>query len=76
MQVFFIVYISVAGCWTEWFDRDDPTGKGDWETLDDLYSENLGKLCNSPLYIEVQTTDGHSAASTGDIIAKCVSLLV
>uniref|UniRef100_A0A3P8X480 Mucin-5AC-like n=1 Tax=Cynoglossus semilaevis TaxID=244447 RepID=A0A3P8X480_CYNSE len=56
-------------CWTPWFDRDNPSGTGDWETLKDLYCENPGKICSSPLQIDVQTTFGGSVDSTGDVIA-------
>ncbi|XP_072313277.1 mucin-5AC-like [Eucyclogobius newberryi] len=57
------------GCWTDWFDRDNPSGTGDWETLEHLYIEYPGKICETPLQIEVQTTSGNSVASTGDVIA-------
>ncbi|XP_029903698.1 cartilage intermediate layer protein 2-like [Myripristis murdjan] len=58
-----------AECWTEWFDRDDPSGTGDWETLSNLRQENPGKICPSPLQIEVTTTSGLSMASAGNVIA-------
>nr|XP_043891842.1 mucin-5AC-like isoform X6 [Solea senegalensis] len=57
-------------CWTPWFDRDNPSGSGDWETLKDLWKEYPGKICNSPFDIQVQTTSGDSMASTGDTIAR------
>ncbi|XP_024912335.1 mucin-5AC-like isoform X2 [Cynoglossus semilaevis] len=57
-----------AICWTPWFNRDDPNGSGDWETLTELKKQNLGKICDSPLQIEVQTTSGDSMDSTGDTI--------
>ncbi|KAF3849995.1 hypothetical protein F7725_019714 [Dissostichus mawsoni] len=44
-------------CWTDWFDRDNPSGSGDWELSSDLRKENPGKICDYPLYIEVVTTD-------------------
>ncbi|XP_010772119.1 cartilage intermediate layer protein 2-like [Notothenia coriiceps] len=44
-------------CWTDWFDRDNPSGSGDWELLSNLRKENPGKICEYPLYIEVVTTD-------------------
>lgn len=57
-------------CYTEWFDRDDPSGTGDWETLRALRAENPGMICNSPLWIEIQTISSYSVASTGNIISK------
>ncbi|XP_077422463.1 cartilage intermediate layer protein 1-like isoform X2 [Vanacampus margaritifer] len=43
-------------CRTPWYDRDNPSGNGDFETL-----ETLG--------IKVQTVAGNTVASTGDVIA-------
>ncbi|XP_034058681.1 cartilage intermediate layer protein 1-like [Gymnodraco acuticeps] len=53
-------------CWTDWFDRDNPSGSGDWELLKDLRKENPGKICEYPLHIKVVTTDTMTPAiSTG-----------
>uniref|UniRef100_A0A8C6WQ44 Si:dkey-205h13.2 n=1 Tax=Neogobius melanostomus TaxID=47308 RepID=A0A8C6WQ44_9GOBI len=56
------------GCWTDWFDRDNPSGKGDFEILKHLRKENPGKICNNPLQIEVLTIGGQPLSSTGDFI--------
>ncbi|XP_067097690.1 cartilage intermediate layer protein 2-like [Osmerus mordax] len=56
-------------CWTDWFDRDDPTGYGDFETLVDLRSEYPGKICPSPVQIEVTTINGVSHTATGNVFA-------
>ena len=58
------------GCWTEWFDRDDPSRTGDWETLSDLYNENPGKICFKPADIEARTLSGLSVAAAGDVTFK------
>lgn len=47
----------VAVCWTKWYDRDDPSGTGDWELLTNLMAENPGELFYYPMYIEVVTRD-------------------
>ncbi|XP_040920766.1 uncharacterized protein LOC121199860 [Toxotes jaculatrix] len=57
-------------CWTDWFDRDDPTGTGDWETLYNLRKENPGKICSKPLDIEARTLSGLTVAAAGDVIYK------
>ncbi|XP_062323638.1 uncharacterized protein LOC134024907 [Osmerus eperlanus] len=62
-------YPTHIQCWTDWFDRDDPTGTGDFETLVDLRSENLGKICPSPVQIEVTTISGVSHTATGNVFA-------
>ncbi|CAL8392032.1 unnamed protein product [Gadus morhua 'NCC'] len=56
-------------CWTEWFDRDHPSGTGDWEILTSLRNENPGKICPTPVGIEVETTTGLSIAAAGEVIA-------
>ncbi|CAJ1065917.1 mucin-5AC%2C partial [Xyrichtys novacula] len=62
------IHSQTTNCWTEWFDRDNPSGTGDWETLGDLWRENPGKICNMPLQIEVQTVTGLSVTLTGNVI--------
>lgn len=57
----------VAVCWTKWYDRDNPSGTGDWELLRDLMAENPGEIWYYPMYIEVVTTDTLTPAfSTGE----------
>ncbi|XP_077396778.1 mucin-5AC-like isoform X2 [Festucalex cinctus] len=55
-------------CWTRWFDRDNPSGTGDYETLPELHKENPDKICQYPIQIEVKTKSGASVGSTGDVI--------
>ncbi|XP_068433350.1 mucin-5AC-like [Clinocottus analis] len=57
-------------CWTPWYDRDNPSGTGDWETLTDLRKENPGKICQKPLAIQAQTLTGQSVAAAGNVIYK------
>ncbi|XP_072315476.1 mucin-5AC-like [Eucyclogobius newberryi] len=64
-------YFCHHECWTQWFDRDDPSATGDWETLFNLRKENPGKICANPLEIEVLTITGLPVSSTGDVIYKC-----
>uniref|UniRef100_A0A3B4WRV3 Cartilage intermediate layer protein 2-like n=1 Tax=Seriola lalandi dorsalis TaxID=1841481 RepID=A0A3B4WRV3_SERLL len=63
-------YPTNTRCWTDWFDRDDPGGRGDFEVLNHLRSENPGKICANPVDIEVTTLSGLSATSTGDVFHK------
>ncbi|CAB1445194.1 unnamed protein product, partial [Pleuronectes platessa] len=51
-------------CWTNWYDRDLPSGTGDWETLSDLKKENPGEICDSPMYIEAVTNDTMTPATS------------
>ncbi|XP_017273880.1 cartilage intermediate layer protein 2-like [Kryptolebias marmoratus] len=42
-------------CWTKWFNRDSPDGRGDMETLKDLRKEYPGEICLKPQSIEAVT---------------------
>jgi hypothetical protein len=48
--------------WTKWFDRDNPSGLGDFETIKDLVSSGG---CAQPTMIECETTSGLSWWKTG-----------
>ncbi|XP_077363417.1 uncharacterized protein LOC144007551 [Festucalex cinctus] len=63
-------FCQAEECWTQWFDRDNPSGTGDYETLSDLHKENQGKICDHPIKIEVKTKSGASVGSTDDVIFK------
>lgn len=59
--------LLVAVCWTKWYDRDNPSGTGDWELLSNLMAENPGEIWYYPLYIEAVTTDTMTPAfNTGE----------
>ncbi|XP_053737528.1 cartilage intermediate layer protein 1 [Synchiropus splendidus] len=47
-----VAVVLMCGFWTDWFDRDDPSGSGDWEKLAHLRMENPGKICPRPVDIE------------------------
>eukprot|EP00058_Branchiostoma_floridae_P014138 XP_002599626.1 hypothetical protein BRAFLDRAFT_77725 [Branchiostoma floridae] len=56
--------------WTAWFDRDDPTWTGDWETLTDLRTENPGTICPAPTAIQARViSTGQDASLTGEQFA-------
>ncbi|XP_033112708.1 cartilage intermediate layer protein 1-like [Anneissia japonica] len=57
--------------WTQWFDRDNPSGTGDWENVPNLYSENPNTMCEKPSGIECRTTGGNSYRSTGQTLTCC-----
>uniref|UniRef100_A0AAX7V7N2 hyaluronoglucosaminidase n=1 Tax=Astatotilapia calliptera TaxID=8154 RepID=A0AAX7V7N2_ASTCA len=56
--------------WSNWFDRDDERGSGDWEKLSDLHKAYPDRLCSSPLDIQAETHDGIPSNQTGDVIHK------
>ncbi|KAF7709725.1 cartilage intermediate layer protein 1-like [Silurus meridionalis] len=54
-------------CYTQWFDRDNPSGVGDYETLVHLRAEYPQKICNKPLTIQAATLTGVPAESIGQV---------
>jgi hypothetical protein len=50
--------------WSNWLNRDNPTGAGDWETLADFAISQVG--CSLPAYVEATTLSGVSWNSTGE----------
>lgn len=56
--------------WTEWFDRDDERGSGDWEKLSELHKTFPDRLCSSPLDIQAETHGGVPSNQTGDVIHR------
>ncbi|XP_072887756.1 uncharacterized protein [Hemitrygon akajei] len=58
-------------CKTEWFNIDDPSGEGDYETFNHLYIRFSDRLCLYPSACEVETTSGVPASETGDVVEPC-----
>ncbi|XP_056134545.1 cell migration-inducing and hyaluronan-binding protein [Lampris incognitus] len=56
--------------WTEWFDRDNEKGSGDWEKLAELHKAYSDRLCSAPLDIQAETLDGVPSNLTGDVIHR------
>jgi hypothetical protein len=55
-----------GGYWTSWFDRDEPSGNGDYETLHDFKNEGY-PVCASPIDIQCQTLNGVDWTQTGEV---------
>ncbi|XP_077371422.1 mucin-5AC-like [Festucalex cinctus] len=54
-------------CRTGWFDVDNPTDGGDYETLDKVQSVNAAAVCSHPVAVEAVTVAGIPAAKTGNV---------
>lgn len=64
----FVYWVSlVAVCYTKWFDRDNPSGQGDYETLKELTAEYPRQICTKPLAIQAATLTGVPAESIGQV---------
>ena len=42
------------GQWTKFFDRDNPSDTGDYETLSDINKENPGDACSNPTAVQAR----------------------
>ncbi|XP_061667076.1 uncharacterized protein LOC133495980 [Syngnathoides biaculeatus] len=60
-------FCHMTGCRTRWFDLDDPTSDGDYETLVELQRVNAAEVCPQPVAVEAMTTSGIPAHETGDV---------
>lgn len=49
--------------WTDWYDRDDPTGSGDEETLETLRVE-YPEICEDPITSQARLADGRDVRGT------------
>ena len=55
--------------WTEWLDRDNPGGNGDFETLSLHQTEN--GVCTAPVDIECRVVSTGADASTSGQVVTC-----
>uniref|UniRef100_A0A4W3HNS9 WxxW domain-containing protein n=1 Tax=Callorhinchus milii TaxID=7868 RepID=A0A4W3HNS9_CALMI len=61
-------------CYTQWFEHDDTSKNGQYETITDLRKEFPDQLCEEPISCEVQTIEGTPVEITGDTIKLCTIL--
>ncbi|KAI8493245.1 hypothetical protein Bbelb_292490 [Branchiostoma belcheri] len=52
-----------SGSWTDWFDRDDPTGTVDNEILTDLRQDYPGQICVTPTAVHARVISTQQEAS-------------
>ncbi|XP_041800879.1 uncharacterized protein si:dkey-205h13.2 [Chelmon rostratus] len=55
------------GCRTRWFNMDNPTKRGDYETLLRLKMLYPSQVCSQPVAIEAMTVSDVPAHETGDV---------
>lgn len=56
------------GMWTRWFDRDDPSGTGDYEELSWLKQQYPGEICDKPSDVDARLLDGEPWQNTGEVV--------
>jgi hypothetical protein len=59
----FVTQICGPYRWTNWMDRDNPGGTGDWETVVDNV---VNGGCPNPIWVECTTTAGVPWWKTGE----------
>lgn len=57
----------MTACRTGWFNVDNPTNGGDYETLDKVQRVNAAGVCSQPVAVEAMTVSGIPAHKTGDV---------
>ena len=63
--LFFVDVVGEGPKWTDWLDRDNPGGTGDFETLDD-FTEN--DVCDAPLDVMCETVEGVPWQQSGQVV--------
>ena len=51
---------TCPGNWTDYYNRDLPSGMGDFETLASLRRENPGEICKYPIAVDARLVDDHT----------------
>jgi hypothetical protein len=57
-----------TGTWTRWYDIDDTSGKGDYETKSAVDGAYPGQVCATPITVRCQTLAGVDWQQTGDVV--------
>ena len=62
-----LTVVTYDGAWTSWLDRDNPSGKGDYETVSDFIKEGVLPKEPDPLCIQCRTLDGVDWQDAGQV---------
>ncbi|MCH8322843.1 MAG: hypothetical protein IIB64_07190 [Proteobacteria bacterium] len=62
-----LTVVTYAGAWTSWLDRDNPSGKGDYETVSDFIKEGVLPQEPDPICIQCRTLDGVDWQDAGQV---------
>jgi len=54
--------------WTKFYDRDNPSGTGDLESIKDLRDQYPGQICDNPIAVEGQLTNGSPISVSGNYV--------
>ena len=62
-----LTVVTYDGTWTSWLDRDNPSGKGDYETVRDFVKEGVLPKEPDPVCIQCRTLDGVDWQDAGQV---------
>ncbi|ESP03294.1 hypothetical protein LOTGIDRAFT_70514, partial [Lottia gigantea] len=62
------------GNWTEFFDRDDPSGNYDSEDLTNIQIEYPGKVCENPIGVDARLLNNLNYITSGEIVTISPSI--
>lgn len=68
-------WCCLTGCRTRWFNLDNPTGRGDFETVLRLQMLYPSQVCSQPVAVEAMTVSGIPAHKTGDVFQVWVYII-
>ena len=62
------------GRWTQFFDRDQPSGNGDYETLIDINRQYPGRACSNPTAVDARVvSNGNDYRTAGQVVRVSTS---
>ena len=72
---FFSIVVACSGVWTQYYDRDDPSGSGDHESLPHLRQEYPNQICPNPTAVDAKVvgTNDHIPIAGLTVIADVVA---
>ena len=77
LHLFFIGYTPPSclnGRWTQFFDRDQPSGNGDYETLNVINRQYLGRACSNPTAVDARVvSNGSDYRTAGQVVLVSTS---
>ena len=62
-------------CWTKWLDRDNPSGKGDYERVKDFRRHSRPPVCAKPVHVFCRIKNGgaYYPYGSGEMIVSILS---
>lgn len=64
-------------CWTKWLDRDNPSGKGDYERVQDFRRQSRPPVCAKPVHVfcQIKNSGACYPYGSGETIVSILLLI-